>query len=90
MRTYCIAQETLLGALCACLVTQSCPALFDAMDCNPPGSLVHGDSPGKNIGVGCYAFLLGDLPDSGIKPRSPALQADSLPSEAAGKPKNVK
>ena len=23
----------------------------------------------------------GDLPDSGIKPRSPALQADSLPSE---------
>jgi len=60
------------------------------MDCNPPGSLVHGDSPGKNIGVGCYALLLGDLPDSGIKPRSPALQADSLPSEAAGKPKNVK
>ena len=23
----------------------------------------------------------GDLPDSGIKPRSPALQTDSLPSE---------
>ena len=28
----------------------------------------------------------GDLPDSGIKPRSPALQADSLPSELPGKP----
>ena len=26
------------------------------------------------------------LPDSGIKPRSPALQADSLPSEPPGKP----
>ena len=27
-----------------------------------------------------------DLPDPGIKPRSPALQADSLPSEPPGKP----
>ena len=28
----------------------------------------------------------GDLPNSGIKPRSPALQADSSPAEPAGKP----
>ena len=28
----------------------------------------------------------GDLPDPGIKPRSPALLADSLPSEPPGKP----
>ena len=28
----------------------------------------------------------GDLPDPGIKPRSPALQADSLPTEQQGKP----
>ena len=28
----------------------------------------------------------GDLPDPGIKPRSPALQADSLQSEPPGKP----
>ena len=27
-----------------------------------------------------------DLPDSGIKLRSPALQADSLPTELSGKP----
>ena len=26
----------------------------------------------------------GDLPDPGIKPRSPALQADALPSEPPG------
>jgi len=32
----------------------------------------------------------GDLPDPGIKPGSPALQADSLPSEPPGKPSNVK
>ena len=28
----------------------------------------------------------GDLPNPGIKPRSPALQADSLPSQPQGKP----
>ena len=28
----------------------------------------------------------GDLPDPGIKPGSPALQADSLPTEPLGKP----
>ena len=28
----------------------------------------------------------GDLPDTGIEPRSPALQADTLPSEPPGKP----
>ena len=31
----------------------------------------------------------GDLFNPGIKPRSPALQADSLPSEPPGKPKNT-
>ena len=29
----------------------------------------------------------GDLPDPGIEPGSPALQADALPSEPPGKPK---
>jgi len=40
---------------------------------------------GKNTGVDCY-FLLQDLSNPGIKPRSPALQVDSLPSELSGKP----
>ena len=31
----------------------------------------------------------GDLPDPGIKPRSPVLQADSLLSELQGSPTNV-
>ena len=31
----------------------------------------------------------GDLPDPGIVPRSPALQADSLPSEPPGAPVNL-
>ena len=51
-----------------------------------PGSSVHGDSLGKNIGMGCHP---GDLPNAGIEPRSPALQTDSLPSELPGKPMNT-
>ena len=31
----------------------------------------------------------GVLPNPGIKPRSPTLQADSLPAEPQGKPKNT-
>ena len=32
---------------------------------------------------------LGDLPNPGIEPRSPALQVDSLPSKSPGKPMNT-
>ena len=38
----------------------------------------------------CHFFLQGDLPNPGIKPRSPALQAGSLPTELPGKPVNDK
>ena len=27
------------------------------VDCSLPGSSAHGDSPGKNTGVGCHALL---------------------------------
>ena len=63
------------------LVTQSCLTLYSAMDCSPPGSSVHGDSPAKNTGVGCHTFLQGDLPSPGIEARSPVMQADSLLTE---------
>ena len=38
---------------------QPCPTLWDPRDCSPPGSSTHRDSPGKNTGVGCRAFLQG-------------------------------
>ena len=41
------------------LVAQSCPTLCNPMDYILPGSSVHGDSPGKNTGVGCHALLQG-------------------------------
>ena len=47
------------------------------------------NSPGENTGEGNLSILQGNLPNPGIKPRSPALQADSLPAELQGKPKNT-
>ena len=54
-----------------CLVAQSCPALCNPMDCSPPGSSVHGDSPGKNTGVGCHALLQRIFPTQGLNPGLP-------------------
>ena len=34
-------------------------------NCSPPGSSAHGDSPGKNTGVGCRALLQGTFPTQG-------------------------
>ena len=51
-----------------CLVIQLCPTLYDPMDCTPPGSSLHGDSLGKNIGVGCHALLQGIFATQGSNP----------------------
>ena len=55
------------------------------MDCGPPGSFVHGILQARILEWVAIPSA-GDLPDPGIKPTSPALQADSLPSEPPGKP----
>ena len=39
--------------------------------CSPPGSPVHGDSPGKNTGVGCQAPLQGIFPTQRWNPSLP-------------------
>ena len=44
------------------------------------------NSPGQNTGVDNLSLLQGNLPKPGIEPRSPTLQADSLPAEPQGKP----
>ena len=51
------------------LVAQLCLTLCDPMDCSPPGSSVHGDSPGMNAGVGCHGLLQGIFPTYVSKPR---------------------
>ena len=48
-----------------------------------------GSSPGQNTGVGSFVPSPADLPNLGIELGSPSLQADSLPTELSGKPKNT-
>ena len=62
-------------------VAQSCPALCDPMDCRPPGSSVHGILQARILQWVAIPFSKGSF-----QPGSPALQADSLPSEPPGKP----
>ena len=70
------------------LMTQLCLTLFNPMDCSPLGSPSMGFSRQEHWS-GLPFPSPGDLPDPGIKPRSPALQADSLSSEPPGKPRGV-
>ena len=67
---------------------QSCPALCDLIDCSPPGSSVHGILQARILEwIRELPFPSPeDLPDPGITPRSPALQADSLQFELQGSP----
>ena len=66
--------------LCNSKAAQSCPTLSDPMGWSPPGRL--------SMGVSRREYWSGqpfpsprNPPDPRIKLRSPALQADSLPSE---------
>ena len=61
------------------LSSESCPVMSKS-PWNSPGQ----NTPGQKI-----SFLHGIFPTQGIKPRSPTLQADSLPAKLQGKPKNT-
>ena len=63
-----------------CLLPQLCQTLCHPMTCSPPDSTAHGDSPSKITGIGCHDFFKA-FPNLEIKPRSPALQGNSLPTE---------
>ena len=54
------------------------------MDCSPPGFSVHENSQARILEWVAMSSP-GDLPNAGIEPKSPALQADSLPTELQGK-----
>ena len=65
------------------LVTQSCPTLTPwAVACQAPLFMVILQA---RILEWIVCPPQGDLPDPGIEPRSPMLQADALPSEPPGK-----
>ena len=73
----------------ACVLSPfSCVLLCDPVDCNPPGSSVRGDSPGKNAGVGCHALLQGIFPTLGSNPCLLHWQLVSLPLAPPGNRKS--
>ena len=62
------------------LVAQSCPTLCDPVDCSPQAPLSMEFSR-QEYWSGLPFLSSGDLPNPGIEPGSPALQANALPSE---------
>ena len=76
------------ACVCVCLKSlQWCPTLCDPMDCSSPGCSVYGILQARIL-EWVVMPSSGDLPLPRIEPGSPALQADSLPSEPPGKPKS--
>ena len=73
-----------LRPLHSLLVTQSCLTLCDRLDCNPSGSSVHGVLQARQEYRSPFPSP-GDISNPGIELGSPALQANSLPSEPPGK-----
>ena len=55
------------------------------MDCSLPSSSVHGILQNTGVSFPTPEYL----PDLGIEPGPPALQADSLPTELGGKPSSL-
>ena len=74
---------------CKAFVAQSCLSLCDPRDCSLPGSSVHGILQARILEWVTIPFSRGSS-DPGIKPRSSALQVESLPSEPPGKPSKCK
>ena len=69
--------------MCVCLVAKSCPTLATPWTVTHQAPLSMG-FPRQESWSGLSFPSPGDLPDLGIEPRSPALQADSLPTELWG------
>ena len=69
------------------LITQSCLTLCDPHGLQPTRLLCPWGFSRQEYRNRLPFPSPGDLPDPGVKPRSPALQADSLPSEPPGKHK---
>ena len=72
-----------------CLVANSCPILWDPMDCSPPGSSVHGIFQARILGVGCHLLLQGTFLTQGLNQYPLHWQTDALSFESQGKPFSV-
>ena len=66
--------------------SESCSVVSDSLQ--PMGCIVHEILQARILEWVAVPFSR-DLPNPGVKPRSPTLQVDSLPDEPPGKPKNT-
>ena len=78
-----------LGSLFCLLIYVCCVSCSVMSDSATPWTVAHQDPlsmrfPRQEYWNGLPFPPLGDLPDPGVKPRSPVLQADSLPLEPPG------
>ena len=79
-----VVERVYMGVLVKVLVTLLCPTLCNPMNCSPLCSSVNRILQARILEW--IAILSSSLPDPGIKPASPALQADSSASEPPRKP----
>ena len=79
--------KTIWRCVCFCQ-SLSCVRPCNPMDCSPSGSSVQGILQARVLEWVAISFS-SDLPNPGIKPKSPALQADSLSTEPQEKTKNM-
>ena len=75
------------SAAVLCLATLSCLTFCNPLDYSQAPLSMEFSRPEYYSGLPCPPP--GNFPNPGIKPRSPAFQADSLLSEPPGKPKNT-
>ena len=75
------------GHISCCLLTKSCPTLFNPLDCSLPGSSVHRISQARILDALPFSSPW-DLPDPGIEPMSPVLAVRFFTSELPGKPRS--
>ena len=71
------------------LVVQSCLTLLRPHELWPTRLLLSMGFPRQEYWSELPFSSPGDLPNQEIKPRSPTLQANSLPSETLGKPRET-
>ena len=81
----CFSSQNLLCCAVLCWAAQSCQTLCNPMDCSLPDSSVHGNSPGKNTGMGCHHLLQGIFLTQGLNPGLLHCKR-TLPSKPPGKP----
>ena len=82
MSTRCLPSAV---SLHRCSSTKPSPTLCDPVDCSPPSSSVHGISQARILEWVAFPSP-GHLPDTGIKPPSPALEGRFFTIEPPGKP----